>query len=115
MKLEFVEKNTKETNGTRYVRESYSIGGYAVYLDNTFYPDGKSNHRIECKVIAEDEYLPTIYFWDSWFGQTKPRFEIQTTSYGALEAGEFKKFLAAQQKALEVVEVLTREFIEEDC
>lgn len=114
MKLEFVEKQTKETNGTRYVRESYSIGGYAVYLDNTFYPDGNSTHRFECRVIVEDRYLPDIYFRDGWFGQT-PAFEIQTTSYGPLKAEEYKKMLAAQQKALEVVEVLTREFIEEDC
>lgn len=114
MKLEFVEKKTKDQDGKRYARESYSIGGYAVYVDDTFYPDGNSVHDISLQVIVEDEYLPNIYFRAGWFGQ-EPTFEIQTTSYGPLKPTEFTKFLMAQQKAMKVVEVLTKEFIEEDC
>ena len=114
MKLEFVEKMTKESNGTTYVRESYSIGGYAVDVDSTFYADGNSYFDVRCRVIEDGRFLPAIYYKDAWLGGGEPTFEIQTTSYGPLKPAEYKKFLAAQQKALEVAEVLTREFIEID-
>lgn len=114
MKLEFVGKKTKDQDGKHYVCESYSIGGYAVKVVDTSYPEGNSFRDINLQVMTEDEYLPDIYFRAGWFGQG-PTFEIQTTSYGALKPTEFTKFFAAQQKAMKVVEVLTKEFIEEDC
>ena len=57
-----------------------------------------------------EEYLPEIYVIDDGemhvFG-----FEIQTTSYGSLSAEETKKMIAGLNEAIEVVEILTKEFV----
>ena len=110
MKLEFVEMKTKEENGTHYVLNRYTVGEYAVSVYDTFYADGSFRHGIEVEEPRGDTYLPHIYHRDDWFGRRVSTFEIQTTSYGSLNAKEFKKFLEAQRTALEVVEVLNAGF-----
>lgn len=111
MKLMFVEKMEKIVDGTRYVRATYTIGAYTVTVDDSFYSDGKSRRSIDVtEPWNNKEYIPHIYYRDDFFGRKVSYFEIQTTSFGALDVAEFKRFLEAQQKALEIVEVLNREF-----
>jgi hypothetical protein len=59
---------------------------------------------------GENRYIADIYYNCKW-GEEKGVFQIQTTSYGALNIDEFSKFMKAQQDAMEVVEILTNTFI----
>ena len=110
MKLEFIGKKEKVADGCRFVRRDYSIGGYAVAVIDTIYSDGSSRREVDCRALERGSYLPEIYYRGGWLHGEPAGFEIQTTTYGALGMGEFKKFLEAQQAALEVVEALNREF-----
>ena len=56
------------------------------------------------------EYLPTIYCRDDMEGNVLG-FEIQTTSYGSLPITEIKKMVEALEMAVEVAEILTKEFV----
>ena len=85
--------------------EVYKIGRYTInvvdYLDGTAY------------ITTEHEkadYLPHIYVRDDNDLHVLG-FEIQTTSYGALNAEEIQKVIAGYNEALEVVAVLTKEFV----
>lgn len=111
MELKFIAKREKTVDGTRYVREEYTIGAYTVTVDDSFYEDGKSRRSIQVQEPwRNDEYIPHIYYCNDYYGQKVSFFEIQTTSYGALNVEQFKVFLASQQAALEVVEVLNKAF-----
>ena len=110
MKLEFIGEKEKVTDGCRFVRRDYSIGGYAVAVIDTLYSNGTSRREVDCWPLNRVSYLPEIYHRRGSWLDGPACFEIQTTTYGPLGVGEFKKFLEAQQAALEVVEVLNREF-----
>lgn len=111
MELKFIEKKEKTVEGTRYARETYTIGAYTVTVDDAFYENGNSRRTIEVQEPwGNDDYIPHIYYRNDYFGKKVSSFEIQTTSYGALDAEQFKKFLASQQTALEVVEILNKKF-----
>lgn len=115
MKLEMVSKREKEhEDGRHSVRTDYGIAGYCVTVFETTYPDGSRRVAVDCTAISSLDgkrtYLPEIYYRDSWYGEAVSYFEIQTTSYGALNAEEFGRFLQAHQTALAVVEILNREF-----
>ena len=109
MKLELVETKEKTTNaGTYHTRKVYTIEGYTVEIDDAVYSDGGTFHDITVREPwdpnAGRTYLPEIYYYNN-----EDCFKVQTVSYGALTTDEFKKFLAANQKALEIAELLTRE------
>lgn len=59
---------------------------------------------------GKKEYLPTIYCRDDMEGNVLG-FEIQTTSYGSLPTDEIKKMVEALETAVEVAEILTKEFV----
>ena len=87
----------------------YEIGCYEVY-HTTF----KTCDLRMISVVNKDkstDFVPDIYYKDGVFDNREKRFEIQTTSYGALEVAEIQKFISAYNMAIEVVEVLTKEFI----
>ena len=48
------------------------------------------------------------------FGDTVKRFTIQTTSYGALEVQEIREMMDAYNTAIEVVEVLEKNFLNKE-
>ena len=109
---------SKVENGVRYTRDEYEVGKYIVHdYVRAKIEDGTTFRSItisEADVAAHFErrsYLPEIYYIDDFFGTKENRFEIQTTSYGALTVDEFKKFMEAQQHAFEVAEALTVRFI----
>ena len=117
MELERYKTIEKITDGgTHYVRELYTIGDYTVEVDKADYPDGDASTDISVSLPytpgGRRSYLPEINYYDGFMGREKPRFKIQTPSFGALEIEEFKKFLEAYQTALDVAETLTRELLE---
>lgn len=101
MKLELVK--TKTVEARKY--DLYKIGKYKIEV-TTFANGGR---YIAINVERED-YIPYIYCRDSFDGEILG-FEIQTTSYGALSAEEIRKVIAGYNEALEVVAVLTAEFV----
>ena len=116
MELKYIEKKEKiNEDGDHYTREVYSIGDYTIEVDDVIYKDGAKYHSIHVvqpyNRIGEERYIPDIYYHDGYFDHREPHFSIQTVSYGSLEPDDFKKFLAAQEAALEIAEVLTRELI----
>ena len=111
MKLEYIETKEKTTNaGTYHSHKVYTIEGYTVEIDDAVYSSGDTFHDITVlepwDPNAGRTYLPKIYYY-----KNEDCFKIQTISYSAMTVDEFKKFLAANQKALEIAEILTKEFI----
>lgn len=116
MKLEYIETKEKTTErGDHYIRKIYAIEGYTITVDDATYNDGSTYHDVSITAprhdLSERTYIPEIYYHDGFMGSEAPRIQIQTTSYGSMEPEEFKRFVAAQQKALEIAEILTKEFI----
>lgn len=114
MTLRFIAKETKTDpqTGDTYTRTTYTIEKYSVNVLESHYTDGTSQRTIECnptRTPGERNYLPEIHYRRGWLEAGDTPFEIQTTSYGALDTDEFKKFLAAQQTAFSVAETLARE------
>ena len=114
MTLTSINYKSKEENGKTYTMTEYTLGShYTVARYTTKYESGAFLIRIEVRADYKerrDNYLPEIYYHDDFFGESKPRFEIQTTSYGALSAEEIKKVIAGYNEALEAVEILTKNF-----
>lgn len=94
------------------VRKAYEIGCYVVYV--TSYKNSDLFYiSIHAKPDAS-KFAPHIYLEDEMFGDKVKRFNIQTTSYGALEVKDIKKMLDAYNTAVEVVGVLERNFLNKD-
>ncbi len=117
MKLSFVKHQEADKDGRHYVRDTYTIDEYTIEVDDTIYEDGATYHRITVirpyNRIGEERYIPEINYCDGYFEHREPHFSIQTTSYGSLESEDYKLFLKAQEKAMKVVEILTKELIAE--
>lgn len=111
MTLNQIEERTKEENGIKYTANIYTLGdNYRVERYRTTYADGNTNLIIYVIPNREKKYIPEIYYRRNFFGTEKTFFEIQTTSYGALETEEIKKVIAGYQEALEAAEILNRRF-----
>ena len=117
VEIKFVETLRKEVEERQYVRDSYLVGQYTVNDNFITYSNGTTYRRIDVfetdgfHAASGKSYLPSIYYEDNYFGSGEKRFEIQTTSYGALGTDEFKKFMEAQNHALGVVEALSDKFL----
>lgn len=114
MTLTSINYKTKEENGERYELTEFTLGEhYTVKRYITRYEDGTVRKSYEVNTDWNDSrenYIPKIYYSEDWFGKSMPRFEIQTNSYGALDAESIKKVIAGYQEALEAVEILTKNF-----
>lgn len=88
----------------------YQAGRYEV--KKIEYEDGYTSIDIRRLRTARDEYLPEIYVRDTYIDTklTGFSFEVQTTSYGALEVDELQKVIAGLQEAAEVAQALTNKF-----
>ena len=75
--------------------------GYDVY-----YPYVNESGSFKLELVQNDsvEYLPRIYISNinKLLNQDELDVKIQTTSYGALNQKEFRKFLEAQQNGMRV-------------
>lgn len=109
--LQCIDRKEKTVEGTRYARDTYTIGPYTVEVDYTYYEDGTSRRSIGVTEPWDKKgYLPHIYHFDDCFGRKVSYFEIQTTSYGAIKTEDFEEFLAAQKMALDIVKILNKKF-----
>lgn len=101
-----------EKAGYIYIGEEYTLGTrYLVERYETTYTDGTKLDNIYIKAAdPADRYLPEIYYNDDFFGQKKPRFEIQTTSYGPLAPEEIQKVIDGYNEALAAAAALTAAF-----
>lgn len=88
--------------------EIYEIADYEVKV--VIYEDGTKYITVREK---RGEYLPRIYCRTNDDNGDILGFEIQTTSYGALSAEETAKVIDGLREAVEVVEILTKEFVKE--
>lgn len=102
MELKLVE--AFEVDGRKVDR--YEIGNYKVKA--LTYSWGC---RVEVGSLSRERYLPDIYSRTDDEGKII-RFEVQTTSYGALPVDEVKKVVDRLNEAIEVVEILTKAFTE---
>ncbi len=117
MKLVFIKHQEADRDEKHYARDTYSIGKYDVFVDDTTYEDTRKTYRSISVVrpfdrTGADRYIPEINYCDGFWDHKKPRFEIQTTSYGTLGAEEYELFLAAQKQAAKVAKILTKELLE---
>lgn len=115
MLLKAEDYRKTEQNGVQYEGTTYTLGDYyeiekyvRTYEDGTGVETIYVNHK-DWKV-ARENYIPEIYYKNDFFGERKPRFEIQTTSYGAMDTEEIQKVIKGYQEAIEAVEILTKAF-----
>lgn len=114
MTLMSYDHKMMDKDGKHYESTLFTLGAhYTVERYITRYENGNVYKRFSVNVSYDDRnenYIPEIYYWDDIFGEEKPRFEIQTTSYGALSPEEIKKVIAGYNEAVEAVEILTKNF-----
>ena len=108
--LEMKLLRTKEDEKGTY--KAYEVGCYIAYVTNHKNPE-MLFISVSAKLDA-NEYAPYIYFEETRFGEVVNEFTIQTTSYGSLDIQEIKKMLDAYNTAVEVVDVLERNFLNKD-
>ena len=114
MKLMSYDYKTLDKDGKHYESTLFTLGAhYKVERYVTTYEDGSVYKRISVEVSYEDRhenYIPKIYYDDDFFGERKPRFTIETTSYGDMGVDEIAKVIAGYKEAVEAVEILTKNF-----
>lgn len=108
MKLNKFDYQEKTTENSRYECTDYTLGHYLVSHYIATYTDGDVRERFV--ISGHSRYLPEIYFEDGCFGEEK-RFEIQTRAYGTMTVDKIKEVVAGYQRAIEAVEILTKEFL----
>lgn len=86
--------------------DTYEIAGFEV---KEIRCSESGSRRIELS-YSKDKYIPDIYTITTDEGNLIG-FEIQTNSFGILSAEETKKVVAGLTTAIEVVEILTKEFV----
>ena len=100
---------TDQKTGRKTECQAFRVGRYEVDQTTVTFVDGESYTIIRVAGDWNERYLPEIYYCDGPMYE-KAHFRIQTTSYGWLEPEEIKEVIAKYQEAVEVVEVLTKEF-----
>ena len=112
MKLELVREMTEDYEGIiKGTCREYRIGAYEVEVTTSEFASGRTSKRISVRKDFEAEFLPDIYFESSRCGEDVNEFKIQTTSYGYMNPEGIKKVIEGYNVAMEVVAVLTAEFI----
>ncbi len=114
MNIKKINEQNFEAEGRYYTHEHYECGRYNILkITSKEKEHGWVYKTFSVKVSDEDRLLPRIYYndWSCIDEIAKPKFTIQTTSYGDLEPDEIKEMIAGYNEALEAVEALTKEFI----
>lgn len=107
MTLNLVEHNMKIEDGIVYTADTFDCGNYTI---ERYAQNGKVTN-IYVDKDESVEYLPTVSYRCRWTGNEDPEFVIQTTAYGAKPVGEIEKVIAGYQEAVEVVKILTKNFL----
>ena len=112
MELKSIQVNEKAADGKLYRAEEFTLGErYEVEVYDTTYESGTAIRKIYVEAVdRNDRYLPVIYYQTAIFGESEPRFKIQTTAYGAMDIEDIQKAIAGYQEAIEAVKVLTEAF-----
>lgn len=107
MEMVLVDLKTIDFEEGTKNRAVLELGHYRVICTTVEYKNGDVTEDMMIREDPNVEYLPEIYYEDLW-GEEK--FEIQTTSYGALSPDEIRKVVAGYQEAMLVVETLQKNF-----
>lgn len=105
--LELVKKVTDPEERVEY--ELYRIRNYEVTVKT--YESGYKHINVRVSTENANNYTPEIIYMPAIVGE-RPRFKIQTTSYGSLIEYEYIQLMTAMMEALEVTGILDREFID---
>lgn len=105
-------KRTLENGNTLHFKE-YKVGHYAVMqcIRNEGTEDEYTTYD-----ISKDrsiQFLPTVYERCDFNTAKLLGFEVQTTSYGALNLDEIEEFLKRMKEGVAVARALTAEFCKE--
>lgn len=111
MEIKLMETKSKVTEKATYTCETFDTEDYRIERYTTAYAEGFTHVSFDIRSKLEGTYLPHIFYFDDFFGSSKPRFEIQTTSYGTMGIEDFDRFLTAQIIAKETLVALTAAFI----
>lgn len=113
MKLEKILEKSKRFDDHLTTLENYTLGAYDISKFVNTYDAGYTLTSFTIRANGLDRYMPEISYDDGIWGNGEKKFEIQTTAYGAMKADEIEKVIAGYQEAVEVVRILTKEFINE--
>lgn len=112
MKLELLSHSMQMNKKGVATMDDFKVGRYFVRRTISPMSDGEVWTRIQVQGDRDAEYLPPIQYDDDvWSDNPNPRFEIQTTAYGAKGVEDIEKVIAGYQEALEVVNLLTEKFL----
>ena len=89
----------------RRICERYGYELYTAY-NMQFSEGGKLYPTLKVYPIDSKSYSPEIYYEDDDVFGNKPRFSIQTTSYGSLDIDEYAKFIIDCRSAYQLVKDL---------
>lgn len=107
MEMVLVDHKTIDFEEGTKNRAVFQLGHYRVILTTVEYKNGDVTEDFTVRGDLRMQYLPEIYYDGLW---DEKKFEIQTTSYGALSPDEIKKVIAGYQEAMLVVKTLQKNF-----
>ena len=101
-----LEERFEDNETLQAMKEVANRYGYGFEGANRRYKSNPNKLYPFIRVFRKDskDYLPEIYFKDDF--NDDYQYEIQTTSYGALNEEEFANFLNAQTKAYSLIQKL---------
>lgn len=105
--MELVMRRNRRGDGKTL--KCYDLGGYEVSVIT--YDNGWEN--ISIRSDRQNRYQPEIYPRDDMEGHVIG-FDIQTTSYGALQPDQIRLVIEGLEEAVKAVEILTKEFVKEE-
>lgn len=104
--MELVIKRERQGDGKTL--KGYELGNYEVSVIT--YDSGYQYLTI--RTDRRNRYQPEIYPREDGEGNVIG-FDIQTTSYGALQSDQIRKVIEAMEEAIKAVDVLTEAFVKE--
>lgn len=116
MDLKFIDHKETQEEDIKYERDVYQIGNYSVAREITIYQSGNTFERFHIVGDRNIEYLPDIYFNQNIFDNNDVKeFKIQTTAYGSLSPEHIHKIIQGYAEAVEVVNILTDNFLRKEA
>lgn len=107
LELKFIKSAQYTEDHSTEIRCLYNVGRYNVITTTTEYIDReKELVNIQIDAVDGNRFTPYIYYRNR-----NKSFAIGTTSYGSLPIEDIKRVIEGYNEAVEVVEILTNEFI----
>ena len=105
--IKLISERTGIVHGTDVIKREYVVDDCYNIHREIF---GENIEYFSIKVLKRNEYIPQLYVEEDVMEDLIYGFAIQTTSYGSLEKVEIRKMIKGYQYALDVVELLEKEF-----